>query len=862
MTISAVTLRVVRDLSGERVPRDRLELLTTLIAGPSFDPVLRPDFIRFPPDHPTYAWLCVVDGCQRPSEQTSSYNHCWEHGNLWRQAKVTGMNRADFLLAAQPLAAAGYIGQVPCRICVVRPARSNDHRLCYRHREQWRQWYPRHPQATLEQWLVDQTPFQGYGDCLAAVCPDLAYTPLGLCRWHDGVYQRADRPGGLALPRLWFRYFERKGEPVPVVCVDRSAFREWCRRAPAESVSGRLNLRALHPLVAAEIKWGLFRHEDGLRAAWPAAWVQALANACRQQQITTLVDLDLSGCVHFARVVVREILNELRIVYFTVEDSREAGFIETDHFGVRFLQKTSHLSLTAIGQRWLRDLCWDTMAALLRSPKCPTRSPFDRLRRACLELGEFLALDAPEGGHDPRLLRADHLHRFVADYRHREHNGLSSLVLSRNDGKPAVVTAGTRADVFAALRRLLLDAWKQGRLDSIGLSREFAVAMPASSGPRGGKVRRPFPDHVAKALVDETNLLRLDALDIDDHGLRDVWETLVATGRRCGEVIGLRLNCLEVHNGLPLLWHDQTKIGHYDEAIRIPETIHTRLTERREKTVAKFVQRHGRHPTAEERTTLALFPSRTRNPRGTKPLDYSWFNHGFRMWADELDLGEFVAHQARHTLATTLLKHGADLSHIRRYLGHVSERMTERYAKVALSEIEDVLQHVWVAGPGSATPGALLSAGVKAMDRAQAEALAVDLSRRSTPAEGGFCTFQPVVQGHDCPWNLDCHNCDKFVLSGADLLYWRRKREQWRSIAERAPDDATADYLHQVFEPTHRAIEGLEQALAAVGLLDEALALDMRRPQDFFNRVWSTAFRAADLTTHEQRDDGAGVVSE
>jgi hypothetical protein len=82
------------------------------------------------------------------------------------------------------------------------------------------------------------------------------------------------------------------------------------------------------------------------------------------------------------------------------------------------------------------------------------------------------------------------------------------------------------------------------------------------------------------------------------------------------------------------------------------------------------------------------------------------------------------------------------------------------------------------------------------------------------------------------------------VLSGADLLYWRRKREQWRLLAEGAPDDATADYLHAHFEPPARAIDGLEKALA--GLLDDALALDMRKPQDYFHRVWSTAFRAAD----------------
>ena len=92
------------------------------------------------------------------------------------------------------------------------------------------------------------------------------------------------------------------------------------------------------------------------------------------------------------------------------------------------------------------------------------------------------------------------------------------------------------------------------------------------------------------------------------------------------------------------------------------------------------------------------------------------------------------------------------------------------------------------------------------------------LSRRSTPAEGGFCTFQPVVDGGACPWNLNCHSCDRFVLSGADLLYWRRKREQWRLLAEGAPDDATATYLHNHFEPTARAIDGLEKALAGLGL--------------------------------------------
>jgi Phage integrase family len=329
--------------------------------------------------------------------------------------------------------------------------------------------------------------------------------------------------------------------------------------------------------------------------------------------------------------------------------------------------------------------------------------------------------------------------------------------------------------------------------------------------------------------------------------LRDAWETILYTGRRCSEVLELRLDCIGRYRGLTMLWHDQTKVGNFNDAIRIPEHLYFRLDARQATTVARFEDRHGKPPTAAERQTMALFPSPVRNPRGDRPISYGTFRTKFKEWVDSLDLGRAVSHQARHTLATNLLRAGASLAQIRRYLGQVSDRMAEHYAKVASTDLEDVLQAVWVAGPGSAAPGKLLSGGLSPMSREEALALALDLSRRSTPTYGGFCTFQPVVSGGACPWNLDCENCDKFVLSGADLLYWRRKQQQWRAIAERAPDDATADYLHRVFEPTARAIDGLEKALAGLGLLDQALALDFRRPQDYFHRIWSTGFRANDL---------------
>ncbi|MFJ3310421.1 hypothetical protein ACIPSA_47095 [Streptomyces sp. NPDC086549] len=79
---------------------------------------------------------------------------------------------------------------------------------------------------------------------------------------------------------------------------------------------------------------------------------------------------------------------------------------------------------------------------------------------------------------------------------------------------------------------------------------------------------------------------------------------------------------------------------------------------------------------------------------------------------------------------------------------------------------------------------------------------------------------------------------------------------EWRLLAEGAPDDATADYLHRYFEPTARAIDGPEKALAGLGLLDDAFALDLCKPKDYFHRVRPTAFRATDLAEAGTEEDG------
>jgi integrase len=834
----AGTLALVPDRAARLAVQDRLEMLTALIAAPSFDPLFRAEVIQVPAGHPVFRWSCVVPQCRRGRGDAREF--CAAHARQWTAGREAGAGLAEFLARSAPLPPPRFGDGARCRICPGLPA-AGRLELCGRHRARWNTRRRRF--ADFAAWCASQAALPGYGPCQVVSCPALAASPLRLCVFHDHRYDVDGRPGAARLPGRWVL---RDGLVV-VSFGDKALWREWCRRAdPPCRNNGRVSLLGARPLLRAEIQWLLHRRAqqpDGWQ--WTLMQVQGLVNQCRRRELNSVTEADLSAFPEAAARAGKGMITELRLVYYTREDTRRAGFLETDHFGVRFGGRGSHFSLAEVTQPWLRDLLWDWMAARLTAA-APPRSPVPLVvaRRGCTELSAFLRASARAGGDDPVLLSGQDAAGFVAGQRDRARRGLPELGIHRRDGRKTTARPGTAATIFDGARAVLRAGLESGACESLGLDRAFVTAIP-HGGLTSGR-RRPLTDEAALALAAEANLAVLAARDEDDRGLRDIWETLITTGRRSSEVRNLRLECLGRYNGLAMLWHDQAKVGRYDQAIRIPEP----LARRQAATCAKFEQLRGRVPTGAERNTIALFPRKTANLTFTHAVSSAWFTRHFRAWADGLGIGACVPHQARHSLATALLRNGATLSHVKRYLGQVSERMAEHYVHLASTDpaLEDALSSIWVTGPGAPEPGTVISAGPGGMTPGQARAVMIDLTRASTPAEGGFCTFQPVVRGGACPWNLNCHGCENFVMSGADLLYWRRKQEQWATLAERAPDDATASYLHDAFAPTARAIDGLEQALRAAGLHDAALRLDLRRPQDYFTRVWSIAFRADTLT--------------
>lgn len=805
---------------------DPLARFEALIAGPNFDDYLRAEPITFPPDHPIFGTSCGVAGCAGHSTQAEWW--CTRHGQARRDALRQGIGEAEWLTSATPYPPRQRPsdGRRPaCRFCPERDAAARD--LCRQH--EMRLYHARRkPGFDEEQWAAQQVAFPGAGDCRVAECPRRAEREPGLCPNHRDAWVAAGRLEG---PEL----------------------ESWLATRSAYPVAGLLPLAGLPALVATEIRYGLWTHtRSGAPARWHPMWLRTLVKSCERTGVGSLTELNPSDRgwtpqPEAVNRVLREMLKDIMPVHRTRADTRDLGYLDTNYWGFRYPNRRSPFDLRSIPQRWLRDITWDFLAAQLDAPGHPrTQGPFEQVRRSVVCLGAYLRDCVPGGGADPVSLTESTAREFVADLRRCVSEGRPLRGLFNVRGEPSVATEVTYPLTLNAVRRVLRWALESGAAAAAGLRREFVVAVP----PGGGTTfrnPRPFSDEVLRALSDPTNIAVLHAMDGSDLGLADIWSIQVRCGRRIGEVVKLRLDCVGEHLGRTWLWVDMTKVGKLDYAIQVPGDVYDLVRARQAKTVERFRRRHGAEPTASQRRAIALFPSPVTNPSFERSISASKFTVSFKAWieSEQVRLPGHTTHQARHTLATRLVNAGASMAHVKRVLGHVSERMGDSYVLIAGSQVEPFLQQVWVTGPGNPEPGRIVLTPSDA-ERSAAEALMVDLA--AVPIEHGLCTYKPVVGGFDCPFGRRCDACEHFVITGADYAYWKRQEERWATLAEGAPAPAARDYIYGAFERSSQALAGLEKALVALGLLDDAKALDLRSPhQDFFQPVWAKGWRAGDL---------------
>lgn len=192
----------------------------------------------------------------------------------------------------------------------------------------------------------------------------------------------------------------------------------------------------------------------------------------------------------------------------------------------------------------------------------------------------------------------------------------------------------------------------------------------------------PVPRGLPKALTVAEVTSVIDAVAGDDRVARRdraILETLYGTGARVSELVGLSFADIDLHDGLIRL------MGKGKKERIVPVGRHAALA------LQQWFEPHGRPAMEPKRWTRrsdadAVFL----NQRGSR-LSRQGAWGVVRRYGTEVGLGARLSpHVLRHSCATHMLDHGADIRTVQELLGHASISTTQVYTKVSIERLMNV----------------------------------------------------------------------------------------------------------------------------------------------------------------------------
>ncbi len=192
----------------------------------------------------------------------------------------------------------------------------------------------------------------------------------------------------------------------------------------------------------------------------------------------------------------------------------------------------------------------------------------------------------------------------------------------------------------------------------------------------------PVPRGLPKALTVAEVASVIDAVAGDDRVARRdraILETLYGTGARVSELVGLSFADVDLHDGLIRL------LGKGSKERIVPVGRHAALA------LQQWFEPHGRPAMEPKRWTRrsdadAVFL----NQRGSR-LSRQGAWGVVRRYGTEVGLGARLSpHVLRHSCATHMLDHGADIRTVQELLGHASISTTQVYTKVSIERLMNV----------------------------------------------------------------------------------------------------------------------------------------------------------------------------
>jgi integrase/recombinase XerD len=262
---------------------------------------------------------------------------------------------------------------------------------------------------------------------------------------------------------------------------------------------------------------------------------------------------------------------------------------------------------------------------------------------------------------------------------------VAQLRAARNDeGRPALAPASIARSLVA-----------------VRSFHRFLVAEGLATSDPTEDVGTPrVPQGIPKALTEAEVVALLDAVVGDDplaQRDRAILELLYATGIRIGELVGLDLDALDAERRSVRVLGKGSKervvpIGRAARAALDRYLAHGRLALRATRGVSRARAARG--------TGDALFL----NARGGRLSRQSCWKI-VRAMGDRAGLGERLSpHVLRHSFATHMVDHGADIRVVQELLGHASISTTQVYTKVSPERLRAVYEasHPRAAGRASA----------------------------------------------------------------------------------------------------------------------------------------------------------------
>jgi integrase/recombinase XerD len=187
-------------------------------------------------------------------------------------------------------------------------------------------------------------------------------------------------------------------------------------------------------------------------------------------------------------------------------------------------------------------------------------------------------------------------------------------------------------------------------------------------GRRGRSLPKPLGEDEVAALLD--SIPAVTPIDLRDRALL---ELLYGTGARVSEVVGIGLGDLDFDEGLILV----TGKGSKQRLVPMGSTLTSALRD--------YLGARGRDSFPDARKDARLFLNARGGALSRQGVDLIIDKRALPVG---IERSRISAHVFRHSCATHMLAHGADIRVVQELLGHVSISTTQIYTAVAVTSLK------------------------------------------------------------------------------------------------------------------------------------------------------------------------------